>query len=229
MISCAECKTRVCSVGHPEAAPDDCPMNTTDITDTRGFFEDPVIRQMAHASAIVEAAGYMRWTRVEETIEYARRMGFQRLGLAFCVGLHREAAILSQVLKANGLEVVSVACKTGAIPKDDIGLADEHKVRPGTPEVTCNPVAQAKLMNASGTQLNVILGLCVGHDSLFIKFSEAPVTCLVVKDRVLAHNPVGALYCGQGFYRQALFREHQTESQQVNPPAQASPASDLTS
>ena len=36
----------------------------------------------------------------------------------------------------------------------------------------------------------MLVGLCVGHDSLFIKYSEAPVTTLVTKDRVLAHNPV---------------------------------------
>jgi uncharacterized metal-binding protein len=199
-------------------------MKTTEITDTRDIYEDPDIRKMAQTSAIVEATGYLRWTRVEETIEFARRMGFQRLGLAFCVGLHREAAMLSQILRANGLEVVSAACKTGAIQKEENGLSDDKKVRPGTPEVMCNPVAQAKLMNASGTELNVIVGLCVGHDSLFIKFSEAPVTCLVAKDRVLAHNPVGAIYCGQGYYRRALFQEHKigSESAPANPPAEAS-------
>ena len=39
--------------------------------------------------------------------------------------------------------------------------------------------------------MNFLVGLCVGHDSLFIKYSEAPRTTLVTKDRVLAHNPVG--------------------------------------
>ena len=53
----------------------------------------------------------------------------------------------------------------------------------------CNPIGQAVFLNKAGTQLNVILGLCVGHDSLFIKHAEAPVTVFAVKDRVLAHNP----------------------------------------
>lgn len=40
-----------------------------------------------------------------------------------------------------------------------------------------------------------------GHDSLFLKHSEAPCTVLVVKDRVLGHNPVAALYTSTGYYR----------------------------
>jgi len=212
MFSCAECKTVVCRLGRPDVAPDNCPMRTTSLTDTRDAYRDPTTREIGRVSAIVEATGYLRWTRVEETIEFAHRMGFKRLGLAFCVGLHHEASLLAKVLEANGLEVVSVACKTGAIPKEELGLTDDQKVRPGTPEVMCNPVAQARLMNAAETQLNVILGLCVGHDSLFIKFSEAPVTCLVAKDRVMAHNPVGAIYCSQGYYRQTLFEKHKRGS-----------------
>jgi uncharacterized metal-binding protein len=55
----------------------------------------------------------------------------------------------------------------------------------------CNPIAQAMIMNREKTELNIIVGLCVGHDSTFIR-SEAPVTVLVAKDRVLCHNPAGA-------------------------------------
>jgi uncharacterized metal-binding protein len=40
----------------------------------------------------------------------------------------------------------------------------------------------------------VIVGLCLGHDMLFTMNSKAPVTTLIVKDRLLGHNPVIALY-----------------------------------
>ena len=59
--------------------------------------------------------------------------------------------------------------------------------------VSCNPVGQALLLNEVKTEFNVIVGLCVGHDSLFIKHSEAPVTVLIAKDRRLGHNPIAAL------------------------------------
>ncbi len=58
-------------------------------------------------------------------------------------------------------------------------------------------------MNRAKTDMNVIVGLCVGHDMLFVKYSDAPVTTLVVKDRVTGHNPVSVLY-GQKFYYKRL-------------------------
>ena len=92
-------------------------------------------------------------------------------------------------------------CKTGAMPKETVGVTEEEKVRPGTFEVMCNPVAQAMLLNEQKTQFNVVIGLCVGHDSMFYKYSEAMCTTLVTKDRVLAHNPAGALYCAGSYFK----------------------------
>ena len=60
---------------------------------------------------------------------------------------------------------------------------------------------QAEILNSQGTELNIMVGLCVGHDSLFYMNSKAPVTTLVVKDRVLANNPAGALYAAGSFYK----------------------------
>jgi uncharacterized metal-binding protein len=73
-----------------------------------------------------------------------------------------------------------------------------------TGAVMCNPIMQAEVLNQAGTDFNVVMGLCVGHDSLFYKYSEALVTTLVAKDRVLAHNPVGALYQAKAYYRNKL-------------------------
>lgn len=64
----------------------------------------------------------------------------------------------------------------------------------------CNPVSQAELLNRAGCEFNVVMGLCVGHDSLFFRHSEAPATVLVTKDRVLAHNPIGALQLADSYY-----------------------------
>jgi len=61
-------------------------------------------------------------------------------------------------------------------------------------EATCNPILQAELLNRARTDFNIIIGLCVGHDMLFTKFSKAPVATLVVKDRMTGHNPVISLY-----------------------------------
>lgn len=167
----------------------------------RSLYNEPATRRTSQEAARVEATGYCEWSRVEETMEFADRIGAKKLGIAYCVGLKREAGIVTRIYEENGFDVAAVCCKTGSIPKEEIGLADEEKIRPGTYEAVCNPVGQAEVLNAEGTDLNVIVGLCVGHDSLFIRQSKALVTCLITKDRVLAHNPAGALYTSQSYYR----------------------------
>ena len=161
----------------------------------------PETNRMARAAAIVEATGYGRWTRLEEIIEFAWRMNFEKLGLVFCSGLRYEGRKVARILKQAGFKVESVCCKTGSKPKELLGLKDEEKVRPGQFEPMCNNIAQAKIVNRVKTDLNVLMGLCVGHDSLFLKHSQAPVTILAVKDRVLAHNPLGAIYAEHYFER----------------------------
>jgi uncharacterized metal-binding protein len=139
-------------------------------------------------------------TRIEETAEFARRMGYRRLGLAFCAGLQEEARTLARILEAHGFEVVSVVCKAGAVPKESIGIQDDEKVRIGQFESMCNPIAQAAVLNAEDAEFNIVVGLCVGHDSLFLKYANAPCTVLVAKDRVLAHAPAAALHTASSYY-----------------------------
>lgn len=176
----------------------------------RGESEDAMI---ARTAAKVEGLCYQpvpggdavnaRWTRVEDTIAFAKLMGYRKIGIATCIGLLDETNRLAVILKAQGFAPVSVCCKIGSIDKLELGLEEKDKVRPSTFEPACNPVAQAMLMNRAGTDMNVIVGLCVGHDMLFAKYSDAPVTTLVVKDRVTGHNPVSVLY-GQNFYYKRL-------------------------
>jgi uncharacterized metal-binding protein len=170
--------------------------------------------RLARVAARVEGLCYQRtgdgslqarWSRVEDTIAFVRLMGWRTVGIATCIGLLEETARLEQILEAQGLEPVAVCCKVGSVDKERIGVPDTEKVRPGTFEPACNPVAQARILNEVGTDVNVIVGLCVGHDMLFTKHSQAPVTTLVVKDRVTGHNPAAVLY-GQNFYYRRLAR-----------------------
>jgi len=71
----------------------------------------------------------------------------------------------------------------------------------------CNPVMQAKVLEENSTELNIIVGLCLGHDILFSKYSHVAVTTLIVKDRLLAHNPAGALYSGYYYSKLTLNKE----------------------
>ncbi len=196
--------------------PSYCPTNNHSnvINEAFGLYkEDSEDARIAKVAARVEGLCYesdpgsetinARWTRVEDTIAFAKLMGYKRIGIATCIGLLEETNSLTDILNAQGFEPLSICCKTGSKDKLDLGVDENDKVRPSSFEPACNPVAQARLLNQAATDMNIIVGLCVGHDMLFSKHSDAPVTTLVVKDRVTGHNPVSVLY-GQNFYYKRL-------------------------
>ncbi len=204
-LKCSICRVQACRE-EPGAKPLPafCPAATEPgtLTEARQAYQsEGGVQRLARSAAQVEATGYCRWPRVQEVMEFARRIGATHLGIATCVGLIQEARLLQDILEANGFQVSSVCCKVGSIPKEEIGLTDEEKVRPGQFEALCNPIGQAILLNKAGTGLNIVVGLCVGHDSLFFSHSQAPVTVLVAKDRVTGHNPAAALYTSHSYYR----------------------------
>lgn len=202
MYTCASCAVLACvKPGKPDM-PKNCPMHNTALNaDIFSEYEKPENRSVSLASAAVEGAGYNRWPRLREVIELGHRMGYTRLGMAFCAGLRKEAKTIDTILRDNGFEVVSLICKTGGWSKEEIGIPEESKLKPGRFESMCNPIAQARLLNEAQTDFNITVGLCVGHDSLFYKYSDALVTTLIAKDRVLAHNPAGAVYCAGSYFR----------------------------
>jgi uncharacterized metal-binding protein len=202
---CALCKVRACSAEPGSKQPPAfCPMPVeVELLQEveRTYLEQEGVRRLSLESARTESAGYCRATRVEEIMDFARRLGAERLGIAHCVGLMREAKAARDIFVAGGFEVYTVCCKVGSIAKEVIGLKDDEKIRPGQYEALCNPVGQAAVLAQAGTQLNVVLGLCVGHDSLFFMHSEVPATVLMAKDRVLGHNPGACLYTSHSYYR----------------------------
>ena len=172
--------------------------------EVRERYREPENHRVMQAAALTSER-CANLTRVQETLEFAARMGARKIGIATCMGLIDEAQAFARILRAKGFDdVCAVACKVGAVAKERAGIADDVKVHPGCFEPTCNPVMQARILNEAGCDLNVIVGLCVGHDTLFMQHAEAPVTYLVVKDRVLAHNPAAALYTKGSYYRRLL-------------------------
>ena len=175
-------------------------------------YDKPEVLEFAKQASIQEAEGYgdrelgyahvkPLKPRIIEIIEFSERMKYRRLGLLFCFGLRKEAKVVSTILCARGFEVVSVVCKVGRVPKERIGIAEDQKIAIGQFESMCNPVTQATIANKARCDFNVLLGLCVGHDSLVFKYSEAPCTVLAVKDRLLGHNPLAAVYTIDTYYR----------------------------
>lgn len=209
---CAKCSSFYCSrmpleeVDEKEL-PSFCPMknNRETIQSAVKKYAEENIKRIYVPATITEKEAYqiVRGVlmavrpRIKELIEFAKLVNAKKLGVAFCAGLQDEAARVAAFLEEAGFAVASVRCKCGAVDKTELGVSKEYKIGdPSEFEAACNPIVQATLLNEAETDINIIVGLCIGHDMLFTMFSKAPVTTLIVKDRLLGHNPVAALYSG---------------------------------
>ena len=200
-IQCSYCGKKPCFTGDVSTAPDFCPSRVEPelLAEARKKLDDPATGEMARDVARTWK-GMAGKNRIELTMEYARLRGYKKLGIAFCVGLSKEAELLSNALINGGFEVISAGCMCGPLCSDDVNLPEEDKIVSGARQPMCNPIGQATLLDEGGSELTVMLGLCVGDDVLFIQHSKAPVTVIAVKDFALAHNPLGALYTSRGLF-----------------------------
>lgn len=201
--SCIDCGTGNCDKGD-KTYPSFClttNLKESLLEESKALYAEEENKHIAQMSAKVEAEYYCKMTRIEEIVQFAKEMGFKKLGIATCVGLLGESRTAAKIFRSHGLEVYGAACKVGAQEKSSIGI-DRKCEEVG--KNMCNPILQAKVLNDAKTDLNVVVGLCVGHDSLFYKYSDALVTTLVTKDRVLGHNPAVALYHANTYYSKLI-------------------------
>ena len=189
---CRHCATVAAFKGERPRMPRTCPTLTHEslARDVRAYQSDERRALMRAADATPFAEDGRLRTRVEELAHFARSRGMRRIGIAFCVSLRKEAQRLAELLEAEGLETALVCCRVGAVDTAEVGL---DKVDPARFTSTCNPVAQARLLDEAHVDLVAAVGLCLGHDLVLQQESVAPVTTLVVKDRVHDHDPVTAL------------------------------------
>jgi len=208
---CATCKARPCCRGITEKTvlPSFCPIKNRKrlVEQISRKYKSKDIHTFYLSAAMTEKEAYDEraareegriipvWPRIREIAEFAKKIGAKKLGMAFCSGLYDEASRINAILEGHGFEIVSVICSCGSMDKEKAGIPAEYKVKgPKNFEVACNPLLQAELLNRAETPFNILVGLCVGHDMLFTMHSKAPVTTLIVKDRMTGHNPVISLY-----------------------------------
>ncbi|THB72347.1 MAG: DUF1847 domain-containing protein [Desulfobulbaceae bacterium] len=215
--NCARCSfksnDRICRTEDGKH-PDNCPTVVMEELSAEILeeYNKEAIREFARQASVQEKDGYRNRElgygkvrpgkpRIEEILDFIGKMGYRKIGMAFCMGLRKEAAMVEKLFASRDLEVVSAICKVGRAPKETLDLGSEERIAVGEFESMCNPILQAALLNEAKTEFNVLLGLCVGHDSLFFKYAEAPCTVLAVKDRVTGHNPLAAVYTLDSYYR----------------------------
>ncbi len=181
-MNCIHCKSKDCF---------NCMASAGFRDESIELYRNEQIKRIHHISADVEVTYHSKRTRIEEIIIFAKMMDWNHIGLAFCRGLIAETAMAYDYLTQAGFKVSSAMCSLCGIKRKEMNLMD---FVPDGSSPICNPAGQALALNADGTDLNLIVGLCVGHDIIFTKYSEAPVSTFIVKDRVLGHNPVQSLY-----------------------------------
>jgi uncharacterized metal-binding protein len=191
-IDCHQCKSNACLKHYSEGVPAYCRASEYEeiIDNSRLEYHKPKAKDIHLATAKILKKGGYDWTRIQQCIEFAKELAVEKVGLAVCIGLLREGKEMARFLDRAGFQVVSVACMIGSLNPQETGIPEEFVTDTG---IACNPIAQAGIMNEEGTQLNFIYGLCVGHDTLFIQYSKAPVTYVVVKDAVTGNNPSAVL------------------------------------
>ncbi len=177
MLFCASCSVKNCAkkFGKETAFPQSCPSLSPSISEYLKEYDDPTDRLIAQNSTICSPDHSE--CRIQKTIRFAQMCGYKKIGLAFCATFSKEAQQVDKLFRDAGFEVESIICKVGHLDRTLLEV-------PGSCNAMCNPIAQAEILNEAGTELNIALCLCVGHDTLFIRHSKAPVTVLAAKDHV---------------------------------------------
>ncbi len=202
-LSCIDCAVKACRKGDAAKYPEFCLTKNMDdslLQKALTCYEEEENNNVMVNASKVEAEFHGKMTRVEETVEFAKRIGAKKIGIATCIGLLEESKIFAKLLRKKGFEVFGICCKAGAVPQSQIGIEEKD----GNVKIMCNPILQAKMLNKEQTDLNVSIGLCVGHDALFNRYSDALVTTLVAKDRVTGHNPCAVLYNMHHYYKSLM-------------------------
>jgi uncharacterized metal-binding protein/predicted Fe-Mo cluster-binding NifX family protein len=187
-VDCISCRDRVCLRGGECSLSSEIPPNLP--------LQVKEIDRMLEASLDISSEEERKLCRLSELIYYCLEMKYKRIGVAFCTDLQEPAEILTQVMR-RFFDVFPVCCKIGGLNVDDsllLNNAESSERGERKKSIACNPLGQARVLNRIGTDFNVLVGICIGADSIFTQASDAPVTTLFVKDKSLANNPIGALY-----------------------------------
>jgi uncharacterized metal-binding protein len=179
-MNCTRCNNKICRKG------EQCALVNFDTNEViKAYHQEQSIVQAAAQLVDHGRAGTL--SRLQELIEFSKLMNFQTIGLAYCYGMENDAVLISNHLRAMGFKVEAASCTVGGLTQSAINHTSNIC------KVACNPIGQARQLNAKQPDLVVTMGLCMGHDILFNREIKSDTTTLVVKDRVHQHQPSRAL------------------------------------
>ncbi len=185
IIDCLACRNRVCLSGER------CDAFRYPLT---AETNEKHSIQMIEAMLDITFENERTLCRLSELIYFCLEMRYRKIGLAYCIELEEPTEILVRVLR-RFFKVYPVCCKIGGkVISDAMTPPSSLQAHSRGHQVACNPLGQIEALNRIETDINVLVGLCMGADCLLTRLSDAPVTTLFVKDKSLANNPIGAVY-----------------------------------
>lgn len=175
-MDCTKCNNKICRKG------EQCAVVNFDTEEVIEAYhkQQPIVQA---AAQLVDHGRAGTLSRLQETIEFAKLMKYNTIGLAYCYGMENDAALVANFIRANGFKIEAASCTVGGIAQNDVNLASNNC------HVSCNPIGQAQQLNGKNPELVITMGLCLGHDLLFNREIKSDTTTLVVKDRVHQHQP----------------------------------------
>jgi uncharacterized metal-binding protein len=175
-VDCLVCPDQRCLIGK----------NCDHFSYNGKFTKNKTIKKIIEFAADVSNENERTLCRLSELVYYLVEMNYTKIGIAYCIELSEPTSIVTQVLR-RFFNVFPICCKVG-------GNIVDNNFGDNKTKIACNPQAQAEILNTLKVDFNIIIGLCVGIDSVFTEYSHAPVSTLFVKDKSLANNPIGAIY-----------------------------------
>lgn len=191
LLTCASCTKVACAVFDKNNMPTNCPSLHTNLVEesTNSFSKEPY-ESVAYHSARVSIDATSRMSRLAETLDFIKRSGYKNIGLAFCKMVKSDADYVAKLLRKEGYTVNSVICRVGSVSNELLEHEGENLIGAKGYVSMCNPVGQSIALEEAGCDFNIVLGLCVGHDTMFLQHTKTPCTVLGVKDKKLGCTQV---------------------------------------
>lgn len=173
-----------------EDVPIDCSSCHENQEEILSLYQENENFAIANVSSQIVMGNYGEKTRLKGTIDFCKKIGYKKTWISILSWfIKRNVSIQSY----NGFDVGLLICKIGSIDRHTIGINN-------CDVAMCNSIVQAELFNQQKTNFNIVLGLCVDHNTLLFSYFDAPVIVFVVKNRVWAYNSLGTVYLVDSYY-----------------------------
>ncbi len=181
-MDCIVCKQKKCKTANS------CGAEKYDYEELISEYSKPTNQKIVQSAAeLVDNGKAGTLSRLQEISEFISSMKYNKIGLAYCYGMEKEAKLIKEYFDDKDIKLSNVTCSIGGVSQSKINESCSIY------NVSCNPIGQALQLNSEGVDLTLIMGICLGHDILLQRNLKSDFTTITVKDRVFKNNPLQAV------------------------------------